>query len=134
MWLWSESYPNNILGLDLSSAPVYPTPIYEFLMAAALFAILWGLRRHPYLGGWLFFLYFMFAGAERFLIEQIRVNNRFDLLGLSVTQAEIISVILMAFGGVGMILRWRRRDGATKESPPNEKVGPEPNVEATGES
>ena len=116
MWLWSETYPNNILGFDLSSAPVYPTPIYEFLLSAALFGVLWGLRKHPFVGGWLFSLYLMFAGAERFLIEQIRVNNRFDLFGLAVTQAEIISVVLIALGGVGMILRRRRRSSSEPDT------------------
>ncbi len=109
-WLWSETYTNNILGVDLSAAPVYPTPIYEFLLSAVLFGVLWGLRRHPFVGGWLFSMYLVFAGVERFLIEQIRVNNRFDLFGLSVTQAEVISVLLVAAGGVGLILRRRRRE------------------------
>lgn len=113
-WLWSETYPNNILGLDLSAAPVYPTPIYEFVLSAVLFGVLWGLRKHPFVGGWLFSLYLVFAGVERFLIEQIRVNNRFDLLGLSVTQAEVISVVLVAAGGVGLILRRRRRSGSSE--------------------
>ena len=37
MWLWSESYPNNILGVDLAATPVFPTPVYEFILAAVLF-------------------------------------------------------------------------------------------------
>ncbi len=115
-WLWSETYPNNILGFDLSSAPVFPTPIYEFVLAAAFFGVLWGLRKHPFMGGWLFSMYFVFAGVERFLIEQIRVNNRFDLLGLSVTQAEVISVLLVAIGGIGLILRRRRHDVARRDA------------------
>ncbi|GIV59832.1 prolipoprotein diacylglyceryl transferase [Rhodocaloribacter litoris] len=109
VWLWAETYPNNILGVDLSGAPVYPTPIYEFVAAALLFAVLWGLRRHPFLGGWLFSLYLVLNGLERFLIEQIRVNVRFDLFGLSVTQAEVLAVVLMAAGGFGLVRTWKRR-------------------------
>ena len=109
MWLWSETYPNNILGMDLSGQGVYPTSIYEFLLAALFFAILWGVRKHLFRGGWLFSLYLIFAGVERFLIEQIRVNTRFELLSMSVTQAEVISVLLVTLGGIGMILRSHRR-------------------------
>ncbi|MEQ9105464.1 MAG: prolipoprotein diacylglyceryl transferase [Rhodothermales bacterium] len=102
MWLWAETYPNNILGIDLSAAPVYPTPIYEFVAALALFGVLWSLRRHAHRAGWLFWMYVVFAGVERFFIEKIRVNNEFDLLGFAVTQAEIISVLLVVAGLVGM--------------------------------
>lgn len=108
-WLWAETYPNNILGVDLSAHPVYPTSIYEFVLALAFFGVLWGIRKHPFLGGWLFALYLVFAGVERFLIEQIRVNNRFDVLGMSVTQAEVISVLLVTLGGIGVALRRHRR-------------------------
>lgn len=115
-WLWAETYPNNILGQDLSAAPVYPTSIYEFVAATLLFALLWRLRKHPFLSGWLFSVYLFLDGLERFLIEQIRVNVRFDLFGLEVTQAEVIAVVLMAAGVFGMIRTWKRRE-APEEAP-----------------
>ena len=46
----------------------------------------------------------MFNGAERFLIEKIRVNNVFDFLGMKVTQAEIISTVLFIIGLILLIL------------------------------
>lgn len=110
LWLWAESYPKAIIGPP--PQPVYPTPLYEFAMAAVLFAVLWSLRKHPFRPGWLFSLYLIFNGLERFLIEQIRVNNHFDLLGLSVTQAEVIAVLLMGGGLVGVIRLWRRNEPA----------------------
>lgn len=110
LWLWAESYPKAIIGPP--PQPVYPTPLYEFAMAAVLFAVLWLLRKHPFRPGWLFSLYLIFNGLERFLIEQIRVNNHFDLLGLSVTQAEVIAVLLMGGGLVGVIRLWRRNEPA----------------------
>ncbi|GIV61365.1 MAG: hypothetical protein KatS3mg044_0231 [Rhodothermaceae bacterium] len=111
-WLWAETYPNNILGRDLSQTPVYPTPIYEFVAATLLFAVLWRLRKHPFLSGWLFSLYLFLNGLERFAIELIRVNVRFDLFGLSVTQAEVIAVLLMVAGLFGMVRTWKRREEA----------------------
>jgi len=112
MWLWAETYPNNILGIDLSANPVYPTPIYEFVAAAILFGILLSLRDHAHRAGWLFSLYLALNGLERFVIEKIRVNNEFDLLGLSVTQAEVIAVLLMLVGCIGMWKTWSKSESA----------------------
>jgi phosphatidylglycerol:prolipoprotein diacylglycerol transferase len=53
--------------------------------------------------GKLFSLYLLLNGIERMMIEQIRVNNKFDLLGLSVTQAEVIAAVLMLLGLSGLV-------------------------------
>ena len=122
LWLWAETYPNNILGAQLPESGVYPTSIYEFLMATALFGALWALRKHPYRSGWLFSWYLVFNGAERFLIEQIRVNNTFDLLGVTVTQAEVISLCAVLLGLGGLAYAWRRRP---EEAPPDLASAPD---------
>ena len=113
-WLWAQTYDNNIYGEVLAAPGVYPTPIYESVMALACFAVLWALRRHPFRAGWLFSIYLLLAGAERLLIEQIRVNVRFDLLGMRVTQAEFIAVAFLIAGAAGAALLGRRhaRGGA----------------------
>ena len=110
-WLWAETYPNNIIyGQPLPEA-VYPTPLYEFAAGVLIFAILWSLRKHPFMSGWLFFVYLVFSGMERFLIEKIRVNNEFELLGMTVTQAEVIASVLILIGLVGVFRTMRiRRD------------------------
>jgi len=107
-WFWAETYSNNILGIDLSSAAVYPTPIYETIAATLLFLFLIRFRDHTHSAGWLFWLYLSLNGTERFFIEKIRVNNRFDILGITMTQAEIIAVVLIAAGCVGMWKTWHR--------------------------
>lgn len=118
-WLWAETYPNNILGADLPYPGVYPTSIYEFLAAGLLFGVLWAVRKHPFLNGWLFSLYLVFNGIERFLIEKIRVNNTFDLVGLTVTQAEVIATLIFLAGVVGLVLTSRRRRAeAPADTPP----------------
>lgn len=114
-WLWAETYPANILGRDLSAAPVYPTPLYEFAASVLIFAILWKLRKHPYVSGWLFFVYLMFNGVERFLIEKIRVNNVFDLFGIEVTQAEMISTGIFLVGLIGVIKTSKKVEQTPKE-------------------
>ncbi len=123
-WLWSEQFPNSIfdqtphdenlfsaaeyLNCPAAADGVYPTMLYEFAMAAILFSILWYLRKHSFKNGWLFSLFLVFVGIERLLIEQIRVNNTFDLFGLTVTQAEVISTLLIVVGLVGTILLAKR--------------------------
>jgi phosphatidylglycerol:prolipoprotein diacylglycerol transferase len=101
-WLWAQTYQHNIAGVVIAAPGVYPAPIYESLMAAACFALLWALRKHPFQSGWLFSLYLVLAGAERFLIEQIRVNVRFHFHGMTFTQAELISVVYLCLGLVGL--------------------------------
>ena len=108
-WLWAETYPNNILGLDLSAHPVYPTPLYEFAAAALLFGVLMAFRNHPFRPGWLISLYLVLNGLERFFIEKIRVNNVLEFMGIHSTQAELIAVVLMLAGAVGLALLSRRR-------------------------
>ena len=114
-WLWAETYPNNILGRTLPETGVYPTSLYEFGMCLVLFGILWVLRKHPFKAGWLFSLALIFFGIERFLIEQIRVNNTFDLFGMTLTQAEIISVILIVLGVVGLVRTTKKREASAEE-------------------
>ena len=109
-WTWAYTYPHNILNEGILiegctgphcyqlAEPVFPTPIYETTMATIIFAILWSVRKKITLPGCLFAIYLMFNGIERFLIEKIRVNNKFDFLGMEVTQAEIISTILFLIG------------------------------------
>jgi len=117
MWLWAESYPNNILQINLANNPVYPTSIYEFVACTLLFVFLWKLRKHPYESGWLFSVYLIVNGIERFMIELIRVNNRMDLFGLSVTQAEVIAVLLVVAGLIGLSLTWKRREAISSAVP-----------------
>jgi phosphatidylglycerol:prolipoprotein diacylglycerol transferase len=112
MWLWAETYQNNILNIDLSAAPVYPTPIYEFIAAALLFGLLYRFRNHTHLAGWLFWFYIAVNGIERFFIEKIRVNNRFDLFGITLTQAELIALAFVLVGVIGMWKFWGSREQA----------------------
>jgi phosphatidylglycerol---prolipoprotein diacylglyceryl transferase len=116
-WLWAETYPNNIMGVDLSSTPVYPTPLYEFFAAAMIFALLWSFRKHNHVAGWLFWVYIVFNGAERFFIEKIRVNNQFELLGQTVTQAEVIALIIIVIGVIGIWKTWTKPTLTPEERP-----------------
>jgi phosphatidylglycerol:prolipoprotein diacylglycerol transferase len=107
-WIWAQTYDNNIYGEVIALPGVYPTPIYESLMAIACFGLLWALRKHPFRAGWLFSVYLILAGVERLLIEQIRVNPTYDLGLFQATQAELIAVALLIVGIAGAIVLGRR--------------------------
>jgi len=121
-WLWAYDYPHNVLnrGVPIEGCtmdycrrlaePVFPTPLYETFMAFVIGGILWSLRRKlsPAYPGMLFFLYLVFNGVERFLIEKIRVNPVYHNFGLEYTQAELIAVVLFLIGLAGMYVIWRR--------------------------
>jgi prolipoprotein diacylglyceryltransferase len=142
-WMWAYAYPNNVNGVwgpreagytgreILPTDPwpsfpgygtyldpaVFPTPLYETLMATALFAVLWLLRKRLAVPGMLFGAYLIANGVERFLIEQIRVNPPVTGSGLNLTQAEIISV-LTALGGIVLIAVLRKRPRPVPPHPP----------------
>jgi phosphatidylglycerol:prolipoprotein diacylglycerol transferase len=115
-WLWAQTYENNIAGTTIAPPGVYPTPIYETLMSLAAFAVLWKLRRHAHAPGWLFGVYLLLAGIERFLIEPIRVNTTYSLFGHEVTQAQIIAVASVV---AGIIVMWWRRKPSLVPPPPD---------------
>jgi len=112
LWTWAQTYDNNVVGAVIAAPGVYPTPMYEALMAFACFAVLWALRRHGRAPGWLFSVYMLLAGAERLLIEQIRINPVLDFGAIHATQAEMIAALLILAGAAGAILLAGRRGRA----------------------
>lgn len=82
--------------------PVYPTPIYELVMYALGFAVLWLWRKKIKIAGVLFFMYMIYNGFTRFLIEKIRVNDTYEILGFDWSQAQYISVGFILGGFVGI--------------------------------
>jgi phosphatidylglycerol:prolipoprotein diacylglycerol transferase len=93
-------------GIDPSTVlAVHPTQLYEVAIMLVAFAVLWSLRKRGYPIGWLFGLYLVFAGVERFLVEFVRAkDDRF--LG-SFTLAQLTSVIIVAIG-IYLVMAWRR--------------------------
>lgn len=75
-----------------------PTPIYEFILAATMFLILWRLRNTLRPDGRLFSLYLLLSGLERFAIEFLRLNPR---LFFGLTEAQVFSLLLMTLGLYG---------------------------------
>ena len=129
-WMWGYQYPQHVLNTEFTdpvksvpiegcqwdycmqlAEPVYPTPFYEILMMLGVFGILWALRKRIKVTGVLFFIYLCLIAVERFAIEKIRVNVVHDVMGMKLTQAEIISIVLFLIGLTGIGVLWRRDKG-----------------------
>jgi phosphatidylglycerol:prolipoprotein diacylglycerol transferase len=78
---------------------VYPTQLLEVLLGFLMFAILWRIRDHKHAEGWLFGVYCVLAGIERFIVEFFRAkDDRFGwAFGLSMAQLIAIGIALVGF-------------------------------------
>ncbi len=98
-------------GVVPDTIPVHPAPMYEFLMACALFFVLWKLRSKVNPDGTLFVIYLILAGIARFLVEFIRLNPR---IAFGLSEAQLISAFLVLVGIIGLrvLLHSRGQDVA----------------------
>ncbi len=104
---WGMAYPYAVVGWDKPpGVRVHPTPLYEAAAYAAIFALLWRLRREPAADGAILALYLVLSGAARFLVEFVRVNPR---IAFGLTEAQLASLTLVVIGGWWLISRraWR---------------------------
>jgi phosphatidylglycerol:prolipoprotein diacylglycerol transferase len=74
---------------------VHPTQLYEAAAMLAVFALLWRFRRTDRPIGWLFGLYMVLAGIERFLVEIVRAKDDRFFGPLSLAQLVSIAVVLV---------------------------------------
>lgn len=95
--------PYTVLG-------VYPTQLYETVLGFAMFAILWRYRDHKHAEGWLFGLYLVLAGIERFAIEILRAKDDREFGPFTV--AQVIALGAVAAGAVWMHARRHVGPGA----------------------
>jgi phosphatidylglycerol:prolipoprotein diacylglycerol transferase len=98
-------------GTDPQSVvSVYPTQLLEVVLGLAMFGILWRLRDHDHAEGWLFGVWCILAGIERFIVEFFRAkDDRFSyLLGLSTAQA--IALLIVVVGAAIVVKQTRRRE------------------------
>jgi prolipoprotein diacylglyceryltransferase len=109
-WTVAYSYPHNVIGEGVKidgcegqycnhlPIPVFPTPFYETIICLILFAFLWLLRHKLIIPGAMFAIYLIVNGVERFFIEKIRVNSKYQIFGWEPTQAELISGLMIITG------------------------------------
>jgi len=124
-WLFGMNYPHNVgnegmpihgcVGDYCNVLPVsvFPTPVYEAITCIILFFVLWMLRKRFTRTLQMFGTYLIFVGIERFCVELIRVNYKYDLGFIHPTQAEILSVVLV-ITGISLLLFYKDKSSENK--------------------
>jgi prolipoprotein diacylglyceryl transferase len=145
-WTWVWDYPHNVLNEGVPIDPsctmdpvtrlcqgcdwnychqlvpgVYPTPIWEIFFCLVIFLLLMWFKKWNLWAGALFCIYLILNGVERFFIEKIRINDRYDIVaGWKATQAEVISVLFFLSGIIGLVWLWQRQQKSGHTMPPTE--------------
>ena len=84
----------------------------QVALGFVMFLVLWRLRKHTHADGWLFGVYAVLAGIERFLVEFLRIkDDRFFVLSI----AQCIAIAVFVVG----ILVMRARSGPAARPGPN---------------
>ncbi len=87
---WGMSFPE---GLPPTTETVHPTQIYETVIMGMVFVYLWNIRKSDFKTGYLFSLYLILAGSERFFIEFLRNTTPSPISGLSIAQLTAAAII-----------------------------------------
>ena len=85
----------NLDNFEPGVLSVHPTPIYEAIIGGLIFYYLYQKRTSVTIVGSLFFTYLILAGTERFIVEFLRLNEKY-FIGLS--GAQVISILMITIG------------------------------------
>src|SRR6185312_2724953 len=121
---WGMAFPNGLVpttgqdGICLKSGwpencAVHPTPIYEFIACMLIFWYIWRRGgkaiREGLPPGLITGEFLMLFGAERFLVEFIRINRVTQTLILGMSNAQFAALLTMVAGAIMMLLAARSR-------------------------
>jgi prolipoprotein diacylglyceryltransferase len=105
-WQWKTDASKPVeFVIVMNSTPEFTRhPIYETVLSLIGFGLLYFWRRKFTIPGTIFFIYMIYNGIERYFIEKIRVNDKYEVLGLNWTQAQYLSVLFIILGVAGLFL------------------------------
>ena len=92
---------------------VVPTQLMEVALGAIMFVILWRLRDHKHAEGWLFGVWAVLAGVERFVIEFFRAKDDRIAWAMGLSTAQLIAVVIVIVGVT--VMRARRNVGPGRQ-------------------
>lgn len=84
---------------------VVPTQLIEVALGAIMFTILWRMRDHKHAEGWLFGMWAVLAGIERFFVEFFRAKDDRVSWALGLSMAQLIALAIIVVGFVVMRMR-----------------------------
>src|SRR5262249_47220653 len=92
---------------------VVPTQLMEVVLGAVMFAILWRMRDHKHAEGWLFGVWAILAGVERFFIEFFRAKDDRLAWAMGLSTAQLVALAMIVVGVV--VMRMRRDLGPGRQ-------------------
>lgn len=107
---WGMAFPQ---GLPPTTETVHPTQIYEIVIMFIAFLYIWKIRTKIRPAGWLFSIYLIIAGFERFFVEFVRNTTDSPIPGLSVAQVMALGLIV-----AGAVKLYTLRNSSGAESTP----------------
>jgi len=128
-WLYAMNFTHNVSNEGVAIAGcaddychmlpvgVFPTSLYEAAICTLLFLLLWTMRHRLKYAFHGFGLYLLLNGVERFLIEKIKVNYRYDWGFMHPAQSEIIAVLLV-FTGTIILLFYKNKQNSFRNQAP----------------
>ncbi|HEX9894361.1 MAG TPA: prolipoprotein diacylglyceryl transferase [Gemmatimonadales bacterium] len=93
--------PDGVIPTEVLA--VHPTMLYETAIMTVVFMVMWKLRRKAWGTGWLFGLYLVLAGAERFWVEFYRAKDDRFLAGFTLAQATSAVIVLIGLVVIGRL-------------------------------
>lgn len=105
--IFGIAYPNGIVP---TTAEVFPTPLFESFISLLAVIILLQLRKRKFATGTIFFVWMILNGIPRFFVEFIRLNKT---VALGMTQAQIIAILFVLTGILGIVLVNKTQLGKT---------------------
>lgn len=91
---------------------VFPSQLLEVFLGFVMFLILWRLRDHKHAEGWLFGVYCVLAGVERFIAEFFRIKDDRFSWGFGLSTAQFIAIGIVIVGVIIMQARSKTGPGA----------------------
>lgn len=128
---WGMAFPHGLVpttgsdGICLKlgwpeNCAVHPTPIYEFIACALIFLYIWrrgsGAARAGLAPGLITGEFLLLFGAERFLVEFIRINRITQPLILGMSNAQFAALLTMIAGAALTLLASRARNLKASQS------------------
>ncbi|HXT14501.1 MAG TPA: prolipoprotein diacylglyceryl transferase family protein [Gemmatimonadaceae bacterium] len=99
-------------GMDPNTiVSVYPTQLLEVVLGFVMFAILWRLRDHDHAEGWLFGVWCVLAGVERFIVEFFRAKDDRFAWAFGLSMAQLIALAVVVVGVAIMSARSKISEG-----------------------
>jgi phosphatidylglycerol---prolipoprotein diacylglyceryl transferase len=95
---WAIAFPK---GLPPTDVRVHPTQIYEIILSVIIFIYLWKIKKKDAPTGWLFSIFLILAGLERFLVEIIRNTTPSPIPHISI--AQLMSIVMILIGIIKLV-------------------------------